>query len=54
MADVPALLESDRFIDRSVLLLESHLRVVGRPLLDVVGSPAERARALYFAPFVVL
>jgi hypothetical protein len=54
MADVQALLESDRFIDHSVLLLESHLRLVGRPLLGVAGSASERARALYFAPFVVL
>lgn len=46
--------ETSSTIEHSALLLESHLRVVGRPLLGNPGLLAERARALYFAPFVVL
>jgi len=41
-------------LDQALLILDSHARVVGRPLLETAGAPAERARALYLAPFVVL
>jgi hypothetical protein len=36
------------------LILESHARVVGRPLLAAGGDATEQARALYEAPVVVL
>jgi MEKHLA domain len=41
-------------IARACLILDSHERVVGRPLLSVQGSEASRARALYEANIVVL
>ncbi len=51
---MPEPFETVSSLDHAALLLESHLRVVGRPLLDAPGGPGESARALYFAPFVVL
>jgi MEKHLA domain len=39
---------------RACLILDSHERVVGRPLLSVRGSDEARARALYEANVVVL
>lgn len=41
-------------IARACLILDSHERVVGRPLLSAHGSEAARARALYEANIVVL
>lgn len=41
--------------DHAALLIDSHRRLTGRDLLpDPPALPADRARALYHAPFVVL
>jgi hypothetical protein len=45
---------SSSFVEQAALILDSHLRVIGRPLLVATGSPVERARALHEAPVVVL
>jgi hypothetical protein len=45
---------NDHLAPHATLLLGSHLRIVGRPLLRDGPSAAEQARALYEAPFVVL
>ncbi|MGC4092977.1 MAG: MEKHLA domain-containing protein [Polyangiaceae bacterium] len=49
-----AAFEAPEAVAHALLLLDSHMRVVGRPLAVSDGSADERARALYFAPFVVL
>jgi hypothetical protein len=41
-------------VAQACLILDSHARVVGRPLLVVEGNDTERARALYLANTVVL
>jgi len=41
-------------VAQACLILESHERVVGRPLLTLEGNVAERAHALYVASMVVL
>ncbi len=46
--------ESPAALDQAQLILDSHARVVGRPLLLAEGSAAERAQALFDAPLVVL
>lgn len=51
---MPEPFETVSSLEHAALLLESHLRVVGRPLLDADVTATESARALYFAPFVVL
>src|SRR6266545_2481595 len=38
----------------SQLLLDSFRRWLGRDLIERKGSPEEQARALYYAPFVVV
>lgn len=56
MTDVEDLLSTTWMADHTRLLVQSHTRLTGRPLL--VGAadvePAELARRLYDAPFVVL
>lgn len=51
---MPARFEVTGSTAHALLLLESHFRLVGRPLLRAEVTPSERARALYLAPFVVL
>jgi protein-L-isoaspartate O-methyltransferase len=46
--------ESPDSLTQARLILDSHRRVVGRPLLPETSDLLERARALYQAPFVVL
>lgn len=46
--------ESKAALARAQLILESHERLVGRPLVAASGSLIERARALYEAQAVVL
>lgn len=40
--------------DHAALLLDSHRRLTGRPLMPPCLNPEQAARALYMAPFVVL
>lgn len=46
--------ETPACVAQAALILESHARVVGKPLLSVHGSALEQAQALYRAPLVVL
>ncbi|HET9956968.1 MAG TPA: MEKHLA domain-containing protein [Polyangiaceae bacterium] len=46
--------EAPAAIQQALLILDSYARVLGKPLLEAHGTPTERARALYRAPFVVL
>lgn len=45
---------SPEAVAQACLILQSHERVVGRPLLAAEGSDSERAHALYVANVVVL
>lgn len=51
---MPTPFEATSSTARALLILDSHLRIVGRPLLEAVGNPEARARALYAWPAVVL
>lgn len=43
-----------QLVEQAALILESHQRITGRPLLAASGPLAQQARDLYEAPFVVL
>lgn len=45
---------SPEAVAQACLILESHERVVGRPLLTLAGSDTQRAQALYIANIGVL
>lgn len=52
--DARSLAAPPESVAQACLILDSYARVVGRPLLSVEGTDAERALALYEANLVVL